>query len=333
MKARNTLITLLTLLAVGILTTGTALASGKPFVETKPATSIGETKATLNGVVNPNGAETKYWFEYGTTTSYGKKTTEVSVGSGITNLEESQAITGLAVGALYHFRIVAKNSVGTSDGSDQRFATTEKEALPELGGANITSFSSPVTFTGEGGGVRLEWSGFRSENCNGLTSITGEFISRKHIANAVVTWTTCNNPYECGNNGAKETVTSEPLTGTLGYINKAKKEVGLMFGAEYTSGTKPTWASRLTCSSYGVTPLGELIVPITPVNAKALKLKLTENGREGRQEVTQFEGGAANQQLYWKELTQEPVPFSVRATAELERFTQGKGSLEVEIKA
>jgi hypothetical protein len=98
--------------------------TGKPTVETKPATSIYETGATLNGIVNPRGSETKYYFEYGTSESYGSKTTEVSAGSGITNLEESKVITGLVAGTTYHFRIVATNSHGTADGVGQMFTTT-----------------------------------------------------------------------------------------------------------------------------------------------------------------------------------------------------------------
>jgi hypothetical protein len=97
--------------------------SGKPTVETKAATSVAETGATLNGLVNPKGAETKYYFEYGTTTSYGTKTAEVSAGSGISNVEESKAITGLTAGTIYHFRIVATNTDGTTDGSDREFKT------------------------------------------------------------------------------------------------------------------------------------------------------------------------------------------------------------------
>jgi hypothetical protein len=94
-----------------------------PFAETKPATSVGETVATLNGIVNPDGLETKYYFEYGTSESYGSKTVEASTGSGTSNVEESKAITGLAAETTYHFRIVATNSKGTTDGSDQVFMT------------------------------------------------------------------------------------------------------------------------------------------------------------------------------------------------------------------
>lgn len=98
---------------------------GGPTAITEPATKIGKTRATLNGTVNPNGVGTKYYFEYGETTSYGTKTTEVSAGSGTSNLAESEIITGLKTNQLYHFRIVATNSNGTTtDGSDQTFTTT-----------------------------------------------------------------------------------------------------------------------------------------------------------------------------------------------------------------
>jgi hypothetical protein len=94
-----------------------------PYVKTEPATSVGETQATLNGLVNPSGTETKYFFEYGPTTSYGTKTAEASAGSGMSNLEEGKAITGLTASATYHYRIVATNSVGTTYGEDHTLTT------------------------------------------------------------------------------------------------------------------------------------------------------------------------------------------------------------------
>ena len=38
---------------------------------TEAATLVTTTSATLNGTVNPGGLATTYYFEYGTTTSYG----------------------------------------------------------------------------------------------------------------------------------------------------------------------------------------------------------------------------------------------------------------------
>lgn len=93
-----------------------------PYTKSVPASGLGETQATIRGLVNPGGAEAKYWFEYGPTATYGTKTSEVSAGSGMSNLEESSTITGLTAGSSYHFRLVAKNSEGTSYGEDMTFS-------------------------------------------------------------------------------------------------------------------------------------------------------------------------------------------------------------------
>ncbi len=95
--------------------------SPPPSITTKAASAITEGGATLNGSVNPNGTETKYFFEYGPTTSYGTQTAEVSAGSGTTAIEVSKAISGLEAGTHYHYRIVATNSGGTTKGEDQTF--------------------------------------------------------------------------------------------------------------------------------------------------------------------------------------------------------------------
>jgi FG-GAP-like repeat len=96
-----------------------------PTASTKAATLIGDSGATLNGSVNPNGAETKYFFEYGTTTSYGSKTSEALAGSGTTAVEKSQAISGLSPNTTYHYRVVAKNdNPDPAYGADLTFRTS-----------------------------------------------------------------------------------------------------------------------------------------------------------------------------------------------------------------
>ncbi len=95
-----------------------------PSVTTGSATGVTETEAMLRGTINPNGTETKYYFEYGTSTSYGSKTTEASAGSGESNVEVSKTIIGLAKSTTYDYRIVATNTSGeTSKGSNQVFMT------------------------------------------------------------------------------------------------------------------------------------------------------------------------------------------------------------------
>jgi hypothetical protein len=80
------------------------------------------TSATLNGSVNPEGAETTYEFEYGTTTSYGKKSESGKVS--ITQ-KVSKTVSELAPSTTYHYRIVAKNSAGSATpGADKTFTTS-----------------------------------------------------------------------------------------------------------------------------------------------------------------------------------------------------------------
>jgi len=102
----------------------TFTTAGPPSATTDPATSIGSLQATLKGTVNPKGLETKYFFNYGTTTAYGQKTAETSAGSGTSNIVASKLVTGLSPETEYHFQIVAKNTSGEIEGVDRTFTTT-----------------------------------------------------------------------------------------------------------------------------------------------------------------------------------------------------------------
>ena len=92
-----------------------------PTVTTKPASSVTATAAKLNGSVNPNGVATTWYFEYGTTMSYGSKTAATDAGSGTHEANVSAAVSGLAASTAYHFRLVASNASGTTFGADLTF--------------------------------------------------------------------------------------------------------------------------------------------------------------------------------------------------------------------
>jgi len=99
--------------------------SGPPRITGKPTTAIGHEEATINAEVNPDELETKYRFQYGESSSYG---TEVplggaSIGSGASPVAVSASLTKLKLGVTYHFRVVAENSAGTTNGPDQSFTT------------------------------------------------------------------------------------------------------------------------------------------------------------------------------------------------------------------
>jgi subtilisin family serine protease len=86
------------------------------------ATPVAKRSATLNGTVDPRGLTTTYQFEYGTTTAYGEST-EAGVAAGSGSVAVSGALTGLAPGTTYHFRLVATNADGTTVADDEQFTT------------------------------------------------------------------------------------------------------------------------------------------------------------------------------------------------------------------
>lgn len=105
-----------------------------PTVTTTSATLVTSTSSTLNGTVNPNGLTTAVTFQYGTTTNYGSTVTATpnSV-SGTSSVPVSAAITALSPNSTYHYRVVATNSAGTTNGADQTFATlVAAPAVPAL---------------------------------------------------------------------------------------------------------------------------------------------------------------------------------------------------------
>lgn len=113
-----------------------------PVVNTTSATNISTNSANLNATVNPNGANTSAWFEYGTSPSSLSLTSSTqSIGGGTSNLNVSTGVSGLASNTTYYFRSVAQNSAGTSYGSVISFTTSYS------GGGGGTNISSPTVST------------------------------------------------------------------------------------------------------------------------------------------------------------------------------------------
>src|SRR5579875_1229002 len=98
--------------------------SGPPGATTGSATGVSSTSATLNGTVNPNGLATSYYFEFGTTTSFGSTTAVSSAGSGKRAVTVSASLSGLSAGTTYYFELVATNADGTTDGGLGSFTTS-----------------------------------------------------------------------------------------------------------------------------------------------------------------------------------------------------------------
>jgi hypothetical protein len=96
----------------------------EPSIASFTSSDVTATTADLTATINPNGSETKYRFEYGTSPSYGQSAPipDGPVGSGETPIQVSQHLENLEVGATYHFRVVAENQWGKDVSDDQTFA-------------------------------------------------------------------------------------------------------------------------------------------------------------------------------------------------------------------
>jgi hypothetical protein len=92
----------------------------KPTVATTPALLL-DGGVRLGARVNAHNLPTHYWIEYGPTTTYGASaptSQDSDAGSDGASHTVSQAVAGLAPGSTYHFRAVAENSAGRTDGED-----------------------------------------------------------------------------------------------------------------------------------------------------------------------------------------------------------------------
>ncbi len=100
-------------------------------IEAGYATSVGLTEATLQTTINPGGSATTYRIEYGTDTSYGSSSPEAPIGADNVGQSVSTTLEGLTSATTYHWRVVATNSVGVSEGPDHTFSTYAPSSPPQ----------------------------------------------------------------------------------------------------------------------------------------------------------------------------------------------------------
>lgn len=132
--------------------------SQPPTATTGNATSVTSSTATLNGSVNPNGSDTIYYFQYGTTISYGYATNAGSAGSGTSPISVSSNVTDLNPETTYHCRIVAINDAGTTYGQDKVFTTGSILPATIFGTVTDSMTSQPIdgaAVTTDGGGETM----------------------------------------------------------------------------------------------------------------------------------------------------------------------------------
>lgn len=134
-----------------------------PTVTTGSATAS-TTSAEVQGSVNPNGASTGYYFEFGTTTNYGNQTLPKFAGSGSSAVAVSATLSGLQTSTTYHYRLVAVASDGT--------VVPGKDATFTVGGSKL-SFFGHTSFADQNGVGGIFLGCFGSTACNGKSLTIG----------------------------------------------------------------------------------------------------------------------------------------------------------------
>lgn len=110
------------------------LPATAPTAATLVAADLAPDRATLGASINPNGAQTVAWFEFGTNTAYGNNSTPVKVGNSTEAISFNQSIGNLAPATTYHYRVAVTNHGGMALGQDLSVTT------PNVGPA-INAFS------------------------------------------------------------------------------------------------------------------------------------------------------------------------------------------------
>ena len=140
---------------------------GEPYLTAQGASSLGSTTAALGATINPNGSATAWHIELGTTTGYGASSVSLPIPAGTAAVAVSLPVAGLTPGTVYHFRFVAQNSTGTTNGADLTFTTaafvdTDGDGLPNdwetANGLNPGSAAdAPLDADGDGGSNAAEY--------------------------------------------------------------------------------------------------------------------------------------------------------------------------------
>lgn len=123
-----------------------AAAAAAPTITTTTATSITDVSATITALVTANGAATAVAVEYGTTTAYGSSASMTPTGfSGTTPTSTTANLTGLTPNTTYHYRVVAINSVDTTNSTDDTLKTNMANQIIDFSQEEYSVYPNPAS--------------------------------------------------------------------------------------------------------------------------------------------------------------------------------------------
>jgi hypothetical protein len=208
-----------------------------PAVTTLAAVIATATSETLNAQVDPNGADTTVYFQWGATTNYGNVTPSVTLTDGLNSAQAvEQVITGLLPGTQVHFQAVAVNSVGTTYGLDELVnIEPEPPAVTTLPAYGVTqtnaTLAGMVTPEGAATSYYFEW----GPDANyGNSTVTNTLSANLDTAQAVAA---AIGPYPAG-------ITNH-------FRAAAFNNYGIVFGADMVIAPRPTPSAGTTVDLTG----------------------------------------------------------------------------------
>jgi hypothetical protein len=209
----------------------TFVASSAPAATTRSVSNIGETSATLNSTVNPNGVATTVYFDYGTSTSYGSKSSSKSAGTGRNAVNVAIGVSGLAANTTYHVRVVAVSSIGTTTGSDVTFTTKGRPIVTVGAATGVSSNAATLVGTVNPNGHAASWYfQYGTTSSYGLQTPTRSSSSANGVRNVT------------------EAITSLNPSTTYHYRLVATNSVGTTFGNDVSFSTGPPPLTLATSS-------------------------------------------------------------------------------------
>jgi hypothetical protein len=128
-----------------------------PGIEQQAVAEVAAGSATLDAQIDPHGAPTTYYFQYGTSTAYESEAPAapgVAAGSGEGEQSVSVHLQGLAPSTIYHYRVVVSSTFDgqalSVQGPDQTFTTQAAGAASALPDGRGWEMVTPLDKQGAG---------------------------------------------------------------------------------------------------------------------------------------------------------------------------------------
>lgn len=202
-------------------------------------------RATLNGTVSPNGAETEAWFKWGVDRSVPWPTERQTFPADAPRTEYSYVLEPMAENTTYYFQAWASNEFGTVHGDIESFQTgtcnTPVQEKPEV---NISADQTSVPFNGS---TTIRWESENADSCSGTNGVNGKSgsMSTGNLTSSKTYTITCTN--EAGSESDSVTVNVGQQPQELPSVSISANPTSVSFNGSTTI----TWSSSnaTSCSN------------------------------------------------------------------------------------